>query len=539
MKRIPIVQIFRAFVQIAFLFLLPGLFTLTFSQLGQIYSMIIHGKFNFLQEFPNLVTVLTIFVLTIVLSRFFCGWFCAFGTFNDFIYIISKKVFKTKFKVNRDTDAILKYLKYVILLFIVIFIWTMGSKFFGAFSPWDAFAQITNLPEVILNYPIGFIALILIALGAIFIERFFCRYLCPLGAVFSIISRISIFKINKPYDKCGKCRVCTNNCSMGIELYKVEKVRGGECINCLKCVEKCPRSNTRATICDENINPALASSIAIAAFAGVYSANNMAGTYISKNFPVTISASASSSANQIKYKDGTYTGTGTGFSGGTTKISVTVKGGKIADIQTVSDEDTSDYYQRAYNTIQNEIISAQSPQVDAVSGATYSSHGIISAVQNALNNAVTSNSSSSNNNTTAVANNSTAAQSNTSSTQNSAAAINNNPSVESSTSPSVDSNAPNTRSTSATQGKYKDGKYKGTGTGFNGETRLSVTVKGGKIFDIQTISESDQYYRMAYSSIKSEIISSQSTQVDAVSGATYSSRGIMTAVENALSQAKA
>ncbi|MFT8313338.1 MAG: FMN-binding protein [Clostridium sp.] len=535
MKKIPKIQIFRIFVQIAFLFLLPGLFALAFSQLGEIYSAIINGKFNLLQLFPNLVSMLTLFILTIVLSRFFCGWFCAFGTFNDFIYIISRKIFKTKFKIDKDADALLKYLKYVVLLFIVIFIWTIGSKAFQTFSPWDAFAQITNLPQVILNYPLGFIILILIAFGAVFIERFFCRYLCPLGAVFSIISRISIFKINKPSDKCGKCRVCTNNCSMGIQLYKLQNVRGGECINCLKCVEKCPRNNTKATICDESINPALASSIAIVAFTGLYSANNVAGKVISRNFPVTVSANTNSSAMpQTKYKDGTYTGTGTGF-GGTTKISVTVKNGKIASVETISNEDTPDYYNRAYSSIPNEIISAQSTEVDAVSGATYSSHGIISAVQNALSNAVASNSSTSN--TTAVANNSSSSNNNTTPSQNSNA-TNNNESTSSTTS-STTSVAPSTGSSTTTQSKYKDGTYTGIGNGFRGETKISVTIKGGKIVNIRTVSENDQYYQTAYSSIKNEIISAQSPQVDAVSGATYSSNGIMTAVEDALNQAKA
>jgi len=174
---------------------------------------------------------------------------------------------------------------------------------------------------------------------------------------------------------------------MGIELYKLQKVRGGECINCLKCIEKCPRNNTKTTICDENINPTLASSIAIVAFTGFYSANNVAGKVISRNFPVSVSVNTSSSMPQVKYIDGTYSGTATGFRGGTTEISVIVKNGKITDIKTVSDEDTPDYYEGAYNSIQNEIISSQSAQVDVVSGATYSSNGIISAVEDALSKA--------------------------------------------------------------------------------------------------------------------------------------------------------
>ncbi|MHC1720561.1 MAG: FMN-binding protein [Clostridiaceae bacterium] len=87
---------------------------------------------------------------------------------------------------------------------------------------------------------------------------------------------------------------------------------------------------------------------------------------------------------QQKYKDATYTGTGTGFRGGTTKISITIKDGQISDMSTISSQDTPDFYQRAENVITDEIISAQSTSVDTVSGATYSSKGIISAVKDAL-----------------------------------------------------------------------------------------------------------------------------------------------------------
>lgn len=90
---------------------------------------------------------------------------------------------------------------------------------------------------------------------------------------------------------------------------------------------------------------------------------------------------------QVKYTDGTYSGTGTGFRGGTTEISVAVKDGEIANIETVSGEDATNYYERAYGTIQNEIISSQSTEVDVISAATYSNSGIISAVEDALSKA--------------------------------------------------------------------------------------------------------------------------------------------------------
>ncbi|NNU77145.1 4Fe-4S binding protein [Clostridium estertheticum] len=410
-KKIKKTQIFRHIIQLIMFVLSPGLFILAFSELKSIYTMIIKGNFNFITAFPSLIEFTTAIIITILLGRFFCGWVCAFGTYNDFLYLLSKKVFKINFKVNEEVDKVLKYVKYVVLLLLVIVVWTMGSKVLDTTSPWDAFAQITNFPQVLSDYTIGVALLLLITIGALFVERFFCRYLCPLGAVFNILSRIGILKIKKPTDKCGKCRLCTNNCSMGLSLYKVQSVCGGDCINCFKCIEACPRSNTKVNVLGENVNPQLASSVAIAAMVGLYAVNNLGAAALKSSGLDTASATtttpttttdsssikastadtstktAKTATTSSTYKDGTYTGSGSGFRGGTTQMSVTIKDNKITKVETVSNGDTPDFYARAESTIISQIVSTQSTTVDTVSGATYSSEGIISATQEALSKA--------------------------------------------------------------------------------------------------------------------------------------------------------
>lgn len=397
MKKINKIQIFRHIVQLILFILLPGLYILAFGELKSVYEMIIKGNFNFMQALPSIVELFTVVLGTIILGRFFCGWMCAFGAYNDLIHEISKNIFKVKVKVSEEVDGILKYVKYIVLSFIIVFMWSIGTDIFQSSSPWDAFAQITDFKYVLTNFTIGFILLALITLGAVFIERFFCRYLCPLGAIFTLISKVSVFKINKPNDKCGKCRACTNNCSMGIPLYKMNEVKGGECINCLKCVEVCPRSNANANILGENVDAKLASSVALAALVGFYGVNSFAGKALDNNdvsssvqieeYDINNNDDSSYDVQDSKYKDGTYTGSGTGFKGGTTTVSVTIKNGKISSIETVSNEDTPRFYDRVENAIMDEIVSSQSTDVDTVSGATFSSRGIISAVENALSKA--------------------------------------------------------------------------------------------------------------------------------------------------------
>jgi uncharacterized protein with FMN-binding domain len=184
---------------------------------------------------------------------------------------------------------------------------------------------------------------------------------------------------------------------MGIQLYKDDKVRSGECINCLKCVSVCPRKNTQATMAGEHINPAMGSAAAIAAFTGMYGALNMftAGADSKIASPGIAQNSIITGTPQETYKDGTYTGTGRGYRPGL-QVEVTIENSKITDIEIGSNNETPRYTARPFNIIPQEIIEAQSTDVDTISGATRTSDGIIAAVEDALNQASGNTSTASN-----------------------------------------------------------------------------------------------------------------------------------------------
>jgi uncharacterized protein with FMN-binding domain len=347
---------------------------------------------------------------------------------------------------------------------------------------------------------------------------------------------------------------------MGLDLYKVNGARGGECINCLKCTEVCPRNNANVNILGQDVNQNLAGSVAMATMLGVYGITNFGANALTNSGIISnqteISSSVASNNAAQKYKDGTYTGSGQGFHGGTTKVSVTIANEKITNIEVLSNGDTPRYFERVSGTITKEILSKQSTSVDTVSGATYSSKGIISAVNNALSQATNSTSNTSSNTTinpnkgdTATKNTTEDTKSATESAKANQDSVNNSASSSNSGTTASNNKTPassNTQttisnSTSASQGAYKDGTYTGSGTGFKGRTtKVSVTVANGKISNIETLSYGDDrsYFEKALSSVTKSIISKQSTSVDTVSGATYSSKGIMSAVANALSQAK-
>lgn len=214
----------------------------------------------------------------------------------------------------------------------------------------------------------------------------------------------------------------------------------------------------------------------------------------------------STAKGSFDVSDGTYYGTGTGFAG-KIKVAVTVKDKQITAIEIVENEADDDaFFSRAKGVI-DKIISGQTLEVDVVSGATYSSNGIISAVKNAL---------------TGAADSGTPASTSAGSSGGSSSPAGGSSSV----------------STVQDASAYADGAYYGTGTGFSGALTVEVVISGGKISSIQIIDTSDgDSYIQSASGLISNIIATQSTNVDTVSGATYSSVGIIEAVRNALSQA--
>lgn len=204
-------------------------------------------------------------------------------------------------------------------------------------------------------------------------------------------------------------------------------------------------------------------------------------------------------------EDGVYQGSGTGYRGDIT-VAVKIKDKQIASIEILSASDDEPFFGRAKGLI-DQIIKKQSTKVDTVSGATYSSKGIISAVKNALTGEKDSGTAGS-------------SQEGTSGNQNT---------------------TPEAVGSVQEPSSYKDGTYYGTGSGFAGNLKVEVVISGGKISSIQIVETNDgsEYIQKA-SGVISQILNAQSTNnIDTVSGATFSSNGIIKAVRNALSQAAA
>lgn len=214
------------------------------------------------------------------------------------------------------------------------------------------------------------------------------------------------------------------------------------------------------------------------------------------------------------YKDGTYYGTGKGFAG-TMKVKVDISGGKIASISIVSTKD-GDSYVKSASSLLDTIVEKQSTNVDTVSGATFSSRGIIAAVRSALSQAAVSDNTVGNN------------------TDKQGAA-------EASGNGQTDENSSGSASEKGTEGTlpYVDGIYYGTAEGYKGDIRVAVVIQDKTLKAILvTEKQDDEPFITNAMDVLKNMMKKQSADVDTVSGATYSSKGLIGAVKAAFEEAR-
>ena len=293
-----------------------------------------------------------------------------------------------------------------------------------------------------------------------------------------------------------------------------------------------------ATFTSNGIKAAVADALKSA---GASSASNSSNSNTSKVKPTESKNSQSADKEEIKklkkqikelqdaadvkdkLKDGKYQGNGTGFKGNV-KAEVVVSGGKISSINILENVDDAPYFDKAKTLIPS-IISKQSLKVDSISGATYSSNGIKSAVRDALKKAGSSQDSDLNEETNRLL--SKVQEENKKLKDQNSGLKNKIESLENEAQKDTNVNK-----------KLKDGRYSGSGAGFKGDVKVQVDVSGGKISNINIVDNVDDapYFDKA-KSLVGTIISKQTPNVDSISGATYSSNGIKSAVRDALKKA--
>jgi NapH/MauN family ferredoxin-type protein len=204
-----------------------------------LYTFVATGGFVPRILMSGFVLAVGIILTVIILKRGFCGYICPFGTIQELIGKITAK----KISMPLKMDKYARYIKYVILAVILF-----GSAYFGAlvFREYDPFIAFFHFGKGIFWGELettaitGVVILAITLLLSIFIERAWCRYFCPLGAIMAVFSKIGLTKIKRDNNKCTNCKICDKTCPVNVKVSTVDTVKDSECINCNICLAKCP-----------------------------------------------------------------------------------------------------------------------------------------------------------------------------------------------------------------------------------------------------------------------------------------------------------
>lgn len=214
--------------------------------IGSLQAVLGSRKFNF-----SFYIIGIMMLFGVLLGRFICGFLCPFGFIQDLLY----KIKTPKLKVGNRIDKRLRYLKYIILAISVIILPIFLTNEFGTSQPhfcqWICPAGTLEggIPLLIKNEGlrniVGFLfnwkvtLLILTIVSSIFIYRPFCKYICPLGAFYSLFNKLSFYKMDIDNTKCNGCKACERACKMNIEVTK--NCNSAECIRCGDCKKACSK----------------------------------------------------------------------------------------------------------------------------------------------------------------------------------------------------------------------------------------------------------------------------------------------------------
>ncbi|HTZ47142.1 MAG TPA: 4Fe-4S binding protein [Verrucomicrobiae bacterium] len=192
-----------------------------------------------------LFLLLTFLVMAFLFRKAFCSWLCPVGTISEYLWRAGKKMFKRNFHLPRWLDLPLRGLKYFLLGFFVWAISSMSAAGIRDFmqSPYGLIADVKMLNFFRHIGETGLIVLGIFVLASIFIQNFWCRFLCPYGALLGLTSWLSPTRIRRNTETCIDCAKCTKACPAALPVDKLVQIRSVECTGCLECVAVCPAQN--------------------------------------------------------------------------------------------------------------------------------------------------------------------------------------------------------------------------------------------------------------------------------------------------------
>jgi polyferredoxin len=195
---------------------------------------------------PAAMILLAIFLLSsLLLKKTFCSWLCPVGTISEVLWKLGRKFFHRNFTVPLWLDLPLRSLKYLLMAFFLIIVISMSAEALNDFliAPFGIIADVKMLNFFRTMGVVGMAVVAILILLSVFIRNFWCRFLCPYGALMGIISTLSPVKIRRDAQACIDCGKCSKVCPSSLPVDRLLQIRSVECTSCMECVAVCPAEN--------------------------------------------------------------------------------------------------------------------------------------------------------------------------------------------------------------------------------------------------------------------------------------------------------
>ena len=251
-----------------------------FGGLESLYALVTTGALVKRIEVSSVILLVIVVVAALVMRRSFCGQVCPLGFLQEFTGRIGRRLFRRRPTVPRWLDRPARLLKYLVLATFIALTWSTADLAIRPYDPWVAWQHLTS-GELLTEIGIGLGVLALALVGSVVYDRFFCKYLCPMGATLGLMSKVSVLSVSREEDACIECGLCDRACPMNITVSKSTTVRDTECISCSECVNVCPAPGALqvTTPGKRRLSPTAVSVLVIAIFALGIGATAIAGDF--------------------------------------------------------------------------------------------------------------------------------------------------------------------------------------------------------------------------------------------------------------------
>ncbi len=204
-----------------------------FGGVVSIYQLVTTGDFVKKVHESSLVLMYIVFAAALLMGPLFCGWICPFGTFQEFLGRIGKKIFPQRYNrfIPYKFDKYLRFLRYILLGMVIFMTARSGQLLFADIDPYYALFQFWT-GEVAIS---ALIMLAVVMALSLFVERPFCKYACPYGAVLGLFNLFRIVPLKRNSKTCINCSKCDKTCPMNIPVSSKKQVRDHQCISCYQC----------------------------------------------------------------------------------------------------------------------------------------------------------------------------------------------------------------------------------------------------------------------------------------------------------------